>query len=88
MTETIEKTENKLFKYITPIMLGLIFSLIGVIYTIQTLKIAKAEDRLTAVEQDNISKARSISNLEWNVYLLCINQIKKIECKKPEIRWE
>lgn len=86
MTETIEKTENKIFKYITPLMLGGMLTLIGVIYTNLTLKDAKAEDRLTAVEQDNISKARSISNLEWNVYLLCINQIKKIECKKPEIR--
>lgn len=71
MPKDITREENKLFKWLIPLLIGILFSLLGIIYS--SLKEADASISIQVKElksHQDLDNQR-FQNINGNIYIIC-----------------
>lgn len=79
----MDKEENKLLKWLLPVLLGLLLTLVGVIYGSQKVVDAQQTMDISNLQTKQVLTDSRLQNLQSNVYLLCLSSNKKLNCIPP-----
>jgi len=72
---------NSLFKWAFGTLLGILFTLVGILYGYLKTSDVEADISIKELQQHQSSDALRFQNLENNVYLLC--KAQKLDCLPP-----
>jgi len=79
--QTLRNEENSLFKWVIGALIGILFTLIGILYGFLRSADASAISSISEIQSHQILDASRFQNLEANVFIICKSQ--KLNCIPP-----